>query len=34
MNLETNKTMEEIVTNLQNWQAHKKDVDLMNKIIK
>ena len=33
MNLETNKTMKEIVTNLQNWQTHKKDVDLMNDLL-
>lgn len=33
MNLKTNKTMEEIITNLKNWQAHKKDVDLMNKLL-
>jgi len=33
MNLETNKAMKEIITNLQNWQVHKEDLSLMNDLL-
>lgn len=33
MNVETNKTFEEILENLKNWQNYKKDADLMSALL-